>query len=167
MKSLFASTVLMTALLSAAQVGAAEITLGALVDGQVRQVLVTPGTQVSKGQLLLEIDARMQQARIAQLKARLRLAEAELKDARIEHEAEKTLYDQTVTAKRRYDAAVLTMDKSSARTDALRAELQEAQAMLDYYVIKAPADGKVDEVFVQVGDTVFHENQKLMRLQTP
>jgi multidrug efflux system membrane fusion protein len=139
--------------------------IGALVDGQVVQLLAKEGDQVKKGQLLLEVDARAQQAIVAQLKARLKLAELELKDAKIDFEAEKALYDQSATAKRRFDLVQLVNDRAAARVDVLRGELAEALAKLDYFMIKAPFDAKVTRVHVNLGDTVFHEHQRLIELE--
>ena len=139
--------------------------IGALVDGQVVQLLAKEGDQVKKGQLLLEVDARAQQAIVAQLKARLKLAELELKDAKIDFEAEKALYDQSATAKRRFDLVQLVNDRAAARVDVLRGELAEALAKLDYFMIKAPFDAKISKVHVRLGDTVFHEHQRLIELE--
>ena len=157
------SLALMALLSHAAQ--AATISLGALVDGQVTSLSVAIGDQVKKGQVLLEIDPRRAQAQIARLKAQVRLAEAEYKDAKVDFEAEKALFDQTATAKRRFDAAVLNNERSSAKLDALRAQLQEAQVQLDYYVIKSPVDGQIKQLSVQLGDTVFHEHQPLLQIE--
>lgn len=139
--------------------------IGALVDGQIVSLQVKEGEQVKKGQILLEIDSRTIRARIAQLKSKLHLAELELKDAKIDFEAEKALFDQTTTAKRRFDAVILLKDRASAKVDVLRNELNEAQSKLDYYVIVAPIDGIVSKLWVALGDTVFHENQKMIELE--
>jgi len=163
MNKLIIVTMVMALIAFTHAVGAA--TLGALVDGQVTGLTVKEGDKVTKGQLLLEVDARAQQARINQLKARLKVAELELKDAKTDFEAEKALFDQTVTAKRRYDAVVLVTDRATAKADVLRAELAEALVKLDYYLIKSPFDATVTKLWVQNGDTVFHENQKLIELE--
>lgn len=148
-----------------ASLGLHAATIGALVDGQVTQLLVKEGDKVSKGQALLSIDARVLQANIAQIKAKLRLAELELKDAKVDWDAEKALFDQSATAKRRFDAANLTKDRASAKVDALRAELNAAQSQLPYYEITSPVDGVVTKLWVQLGDTVFHENMKMIEIE--
>ncbi|MCI4411071.1 MAG: biotin/lipoyl-binding protein [Thiotrichales bacterium] len=140
-------------------------TIGALVDGQIVLLQVKEGDQVKKGQPLLEIDSRAIRAHIAQLKAKLHFAELELKDAKTDFDAEKALFDQTTTAKRRFDAAILVKDRASAKVDVLRNELNEAQSKLDYYVIVSPIDGVVRKLWVALGDTVFHENQKMIELE--
>jgi len=163
MKRMMMSVSVLTLLCATQLAGAA--TIGALVDGQIAVLSVKEGDKVAKGQLLLEVDARAQQARIAQIKSRLKLAELELKDAKLDFEAEKALFDQTATAKRRYDAAVLVNDRATAKVDVLRNELSEANVKLDYYLIKAPFDATITKLWVQQGDTVFHENQKLLELE--
>ncbi len=95
-------------------------TIGALVDGQITSLSVKEGDKVNKGQALLSIDSRALQASLAQIKAKLRLAELELKDAKVDFEAEKALFDQSATAKRRYEASLLFKDRATAKVDALR-----------------------------------------------
>lgn len=140
-------------------------TIGALVDGQITQLSVKEGDKVGKGQQLLSIDSRAHQATLAQIKAKLRLAELELKDAKLDFEAEKALFDQSATAKRRFDASILLKDRATARVDALRAELNEVQAKLAYFDIVSPVDGVVSKLWVQLGDTVFHENMKMIEIE--
>lgn len=140
-------------------------TIGALVDGQITSLSVKEGDKVNKGQALLSIDSRALQASLAQIKAKLRLAELELKDAKVDFEAEKALFDQSATAKRRFEASLLFKDRATAKVDALRAELNEAQAKLAYYEIISPVDGVVTKLWVQLGDTVFHENMKMIEIE--
>lgn len=140
-------------------------TIGALVDGQITKLSVKEGDRVSKGQALLSIDSRALQATIAQVTAKLRLAELELKDANVEFEAEKALFDQSSTAKRRYEASILLRDRALAKADALRAELNVARAQLAYYDVVSPVDGVVTKLWVQLGDTVFHENMKMIEVE--
>ena len=140
-------------------------TIGALVDGQITSLSVKEGDKVNKGQALLSIDSRALQASLAQIKAKLRLAELELKDAKVDFEAEKALFDQSAIAKRRFEASLLLKDRAAARVDALRAELNESQAKLAYHDILSPIDGVVTKLWVQLGDTVFHENMKMIEIE--
>lgn len=140
-------------------------TMGALVDGQITSLSVKEGDKVNKGQALLSIDSRALQASLAQIKAKLRLAELELKDAKVDFEAEKALFDQSATAKRRFEASLLFKDRATAKLDTLRAELNEVQAKLAYYEIVSPVDGVVTKLWVQLGDTVFHENMKMIEIE--
>lgn len=152
-------------LLGLAMGAAQAATIGALVDGQVTQLLVKEGELVKKGQLLLEIDSQVLSAQMLELKTKIKQTELELKDAKVNLEAEKALYDQSATAKRRYDAFVLASEYAQAKVNVLKAELAQVQARLAYHMIKAPFDAKVSKVWVQLGDTVFHENQKMIELE--
>jgi p-hydroxybenzoic acid efflux pump subunit AaeA len=149
----------------AVSVHAQTVKLGALVNGQVTQLSVKEGDSVQKGQALLEIDARALQAQMAQIKANLRLAEIELKDAKTDFEAEKALFDQNATAKRRFDGVQLTNDRAKARVDLLKAELAELTALQDYHTIRAPVSGKISQLSVSLGDTVFKEHQPLLQIE--
>lgn len=154
---------LLTCMTMSAQ--AQTVKLGALVNGQVTQLSVKEGDKVQKGQVLLEIDARALQAQVAQIKANLRLAELELKDAKMDFDAEKALFDQNATAKRRFDGVQLTNDRAKARVDLLKAELAELMALQDYHTIRAPVSGQITQVSVSLGDTVFKEHQPLLQIE--
>lgn len=144
---------------------AQTVKLGALVNGQITQLMVKEGDLVQKGQILLEIDARALSAKAGQVKANLRLAELELKDAKVDFEAEKALFDQNATAKRRFDVVQLTNDRAKARVELLKAELAELQALQDYHSIRAPVSGKISQLSVSLGDTVFKEHQPLLQIE--
>lgn len=154
--------ILPLSLVMAAVMPAQAASIGALVDGQVTAVHVKEGDQVTKGQPLLNIDSRALEAQIQHLQASVRLAELELKDANINYAAEKALFDQASTPKRRYDSFVLAKERASAQVALVRAQLSEAKAKLSYHHLVAPVDGQVEKLWVNLGDTVFHEHMKLI-----
>lgn len=57
-----------------------EVTIGSQVKGQIRRMLVSAGTQITKGQLLLELDDEKAVAQLQQAKAGLAAAEARLRE---------------------------------------------------------------------------------------
>src|SRR5690554_4212252 len=82
---------------------AAEVKVGALVSGQVTQVMVKTGQQVKAGDLILKIDDRRYQAQLKALKAEVAYREAALADMKIEFDQTQDLYDRTVIARRPYE----------------------------------------------------------------
>lgn len=144
---------------------AQDVTIGALVSGQVTQVHVAEGQAVKSGAVLLEIDQQAYRARLSYLRAEVALREAQYQDAQIELAQAQDLYDRTVTAKRSFDAAKLQHDIAKASFDKARAELQMAQAKAKYFKITAPFAAKVVKIHAPMGSTVFEENTPLIALQ--
>jgi RND family efflux transporter MFP subunit len=144
---------------------AQEVTIGALVSGQVTKVYVEEGQEVKNGTLLLEIDQQAYQARLEYLRAEIAVRSAQFGDAKVELEQALDLFDRTVTAKRTLDAAQLQHDVAKAALDKAKAELKMAQAKGKYFRITAPFAAKVVKIHAPEGSTVFEENNPLIALQ--
>ncbi len=144
---------------------AQEVTIGALVSGQVTKVYVTEGQEVKSGTVLLEIDQQAYQARLESLRAEVAMRNAQFGDAKVELEQALDLFDRTVTAKRTLDAAQLQHDVAKASLDKAKAELKMAQAKGKYFRITAPFAAKVVKIHAPQGSTVFEENNPLIALQ--
>ncbi|MDG6773274.1 efflux RND transporter periplasmic adaptor subunit [Thiomicrorhabdus sp. ZW0627] len=145
---------------------AENVTIGALVSGQVTKVNVEEGQEVKAGTVLLEIDQNRYKAKLAYLKAELAVKKAQYEDAKIELDQALDLFDRTVTAKRTLDAAQLQHDVAKANVDKAQAELKMAQSWGPYFKIKAPFSAKVVKIHAPMGTTVYKENNPLIELET-
>ena len=143
---------------------AAEVKVGALVTGQVTQVMVKTGQQVKAGDLVLKIDDRRYQAKLKALKAEVDYRETALADMKIEFDQTQDLYDRTVIARRPYDRAKTDFELAQSALNKAQAELEMHQAWLDYFEVKAPVAGEV-KTLVAKGTTVFKENDALFSLE--
>lgn len=143
---------------------AAEVKVGALVTGQVTQVMVKTGQQVKAGDLVLKIDDRRYQAKLKALQAEVAYREIALADMKIEFDQAQDLYDRTVIARRPYERAKTDFELAQNALAKAQAELEMHQAWLDYYEVKAPVAGAVKMV-VTKGSTVFKENDALFSLE--
>lgn len=119
-----------------------EIVLGSQVKGQIRRMLVSAGSSVSKGQLLLEFDDEKALAQLQQSRAALAAAESHLKEVSSGYRSEDVAMAQTSRqraeavyqeAKSEFDRQQRLYSKdAAARVDVTRAEekLKVAEATL-------------------------------------
>ncbi len=124
------------------------------VSGSVARVLVEPGQRVAKGVVLLQLDARGYQARLAEAQAALTSATRDQAEAAKELERAKELYDRTVLSNHDLEVAHIGADKAAAALEKAKARLTEAQMNLDYSAIRAPFDAWVVARQVEPGETV-------------
>lgn len=143
---------------------AVEVKVGALVTGQVTQVMVKTGQKVKAGQLVLKIDDRRYQAKLKALKAEVAYRETALADMKIEFDQTQDLYDRTVIARRPYERAKTDFELAQSALNKAQAELEMHQAWLDYFQVKAPMAGEIKTLVTQ-GTTVFKENDALFSLE--
>jgi len=143
----------------------AEVTIGALVSGQVTKIYVTEGQAVKAGDKLLNLDSSRYQAKLALLKAQKKMAKLTLADAKIELDQALDLFDRTVTSKRTLDASQLRFDTAQVAYDKAKAEVALHQAWSKYVYIKAPIKATVSKIYAPLGTTVFKENTPLIELK--
>lgn len=153
-------------LILACNVHAEEVKVGALVTGQITQILVKTGQQVKAGELVLKIDDRRYQAKAKTLKAEVAYRKAALEDTRIEYDQTLDMYDRTVIARRPLERAKMDLELAQQALNKAQGELETHHAWQDYYHVKAPRDGQVKSLAVTQGSTVFRENDALFSLDT-
>jgi multidrug efflux system membrane fusion protein len=73
-----------------------RVELGTLVDGMITKVNVMVGQQVSRGSLMIELDQREVQARLAWAESRVAVTKLEQDEARRELDRSLELYDRTL-----------------------------------------------------------------------
>jgi RND family efflux transporter MFP subunit len=105
--------------------------------GVVTQVLVGVGTQVRKGQVIAKIDDQAMRKTLAQTTAQYKLA-AEM------YERQKSLWDQKIGSEMQFLQA-------KANKEALENGLAALKDQLDYFQIKSPINGTVEDLPVKVG----------------
>lgn len=129
---------------------------------------VEEGSRVKKGQILASLEnedliASRDQAtaQVKQAEADLGTAQAELVDARLQHQRYKTLVGQDLIPKQDFDTAVARDAKAragvaaaQARIKVARAGLANTQAALEYSYIRGPFDGVVTTKYAEVGEVV-------------
>lgn len=117
----------------------AEADVIAKVEGEVREVLVEEGDEVSKGQTMARLDGDRLRLELNESRARLRKLERDFQRNR--ELQEKALISEGDFEKIQYEL------------EALRAANDLASLELDYTLIRAPLDGVVSQRFIKRGNT--------------
>ena len=147
--------------------------VGAQVSGQLEKLHVWEGKRVEKGDLVAEVDATVQRARVEERHARLRAQEAQLASyrskmnlAKVNAERQTRLLEEDATSQASFDNAqdqLVSWDSNLVRLQSdieqSRASLSSEQALLGYSRIYAPIGGTVIDVRVSEGQTLIATQQ--------
>lgn len=124
------------------------------VSAHVEKVLVDDNQPVKAGDLLLELDSRDFEVKVAQAQADLQAARAEEEQAKRDVERYQSLVEKQELSKQAFDKAQLRMQTASAQRAAAQAALRQAQLNLSYTKISAPVSGHISKKSVELGDFV-------------
>lgn len=138
-----------------------RVELGTLVDGMVNKVNVTAGQSVTRGSLMVELDQREIQARLAWAEARVTAAKLQQDEARRELDRSLDLYDRTLISDHERKQAEVDAAKADAFALMAEAELTHIRLEREYSHIKAPFDGLVIGVDVHPGQALVNHLQSL------
>jgi membrane fusion protein (multidrug efflux system) len=112
------------------------------------------GFFVKKGQLLYEIDPHLYQAALAQAKAQVAVAVANLSNADTNVARDRPLAAQNAIPQKQLDTDVATQAANQAQLDAAKAELTQAELNLSWTKVYSPIDGIAGISTSQVGNLV-------------
>jgi RND family efflux transporter MFP subunit len=124
------------------------------VEGWIFDIKVHSGEFAKKGQTLMEIDPRRQQAAVSSFDSQRNSKEATLQWTKVQLTRAKTLYESGVMSKQDFDQAQTSYDAAYADVKSLDAQVNQQQVQLKYYSVFSPTDGIVGDVPVHVGDRV-------------
>lgn len=124
------------------------------VEGWIFDIRVHSGQLVHKGDTLMEIDPRMQQAAVSNYDSQKRSKEAALAWAKSQYDRTKALAASGVMSQQDLQQAQSAYDGALADVRALDAQIDQSKVQLKYYSVFAPTDGIVGDVPVHVGDRV-------------
>ena len=124
------------------------------VSGNLTKILIHSGDHVKAGQVLMEIDPRLQLATVASARATERQKKALYDYNAVQVERQRKLFEAGVTSRDAYDQAQQSFGNTKADYESA-VELRKTQEeQLAYYTIRAPFDGVVGDIPVHVGDYV-------------
>jgi RND family efflux transporter MFP subunit len=124
------------------------------VEGFVTRILVRSGDRVRPGTPLMQIDARAQQAAVAQLESQRASRQADVQYARQQAERMKTLLEAGAASRVEQEQAQAALSTSEAQLKAIEAQIRQQRVGLAYHQVTAPVAGVVGDVPVRVGDSV-------------
>ncbi|HTO40599.1 MAG TPA: efflux RND transporter periplasmic adaptor subunit [Rhizomicrobium sp.] len=144
------------------------VDVGAQATGQLKTLTVDIGSNVTKGQLLAEIDPLIAKAKVdvdqgnlANLQAQLQDKQAQAALATANLERQRRLLAANATSASEFDAANQSAKSSIAGIASLRAQISASQSQLrgdlttlGYTKIDAPMSGTVVSVLIKQGQTI-------------
>lgn len=116
------------------------VELAAETDGRVEFVGADRGSNVDRGGVIVRLDERDRNARLAQAQATVRQRE-------VEYEGRLRLKSESYVSEAQLQEAIAQLE--AAKTELTRAELD-----LEYMTIRAPFDGALQARMVEIGDFV-------------
>ena len=132
--------------------GERYVSLGVRVPARIERYLVEEGERVEQGQVLVQLDARQYEAMIAQARANLVRARADLELRRKELARSKELVTRGVLSEADLDVKQNQLNVAEAEVAQLVATVDRAKVDLDDTVIRAPTPGIILEKFKEVGE---------------
>lgn len=155
------------------------VEVGAQVSGQLMHLFVEVGDEVTQGQVLAEIDARVLEAKVAASRAQIRAQAAQLKDrhaqlklAQLNFKRQTNLFKQEAVTEESLQQAEASFLSAQAAVEQLEAQIEQNQstltadeANLEYTKIIAPISGTVVAVNARQGQTLNANQQAPVILQ--
>jgi RND family efflux transporter MFP subunit len=139
------------------------VDLRARVEGYIKKLVFDEGAEVKAGNLLILLEQAPYKAKVNEYKAKVALAKASLDKAR--------RYLDRLKSVRAGGVAATDMDNALAAEQTARAQLQEAEAVLEqaelnlgYTTIKAPINGRIGRAAYTVGNLVGPGSEALARI---
>jgi HlyD family secretion protein len=145
-----AQTVSATGTLSAVT----TVQVGSQVSGIIAALHADFNSQVTKGQLLAELDPTPFQQQVDQRQADVAKSQVEVANSQVTLNRQKRLLAAGLIAQSEMDAAKAAYDAARAQADISRASLRQAQTNLGYTKIYSPIDGQVVSRAYDIGQTV-------------
>lgn len=136
--------------------------------GRLKSLQVQVGDQVTKGQIIAQLEQADVQARLRQVQARLEVAQAtlananpELSEATLRYQRVKALWDKAFVTREEFEATEARLRRAKASVRSSRsaiklahAEIQASQVDIENTIIRSPFDGIVIKKFAEVGEIV-------------
>ena len=131
-----------------------EVQVRARVQGYLQKIHFADGSDVSKGDLLFEIEPESFQAKRNQAGAMLKSSQAEMIRAKLDYERVQEAVKTNAVSKQEVTTRKAEWDKAQAAVMANEAALAEAELNLSYTKIHSPIDGRISRRMVDAGNLV-------------
>lgn len=124
------------------------------VEGLLQEIYVDEGSFVQKGQKLFKIDPSFYQEDLNNMYAAEKVAQAKLKNAKLEVDRLRPLVENDVISDVRLASAESDYQVAKASLDQAAAEVRSAQLSRDFTVITAPVSGYIGRIPKRIGNLI-------------
>ncbi|MEM1281964.1 MAG: efflux RND transporter periplasmic adaptor subunit [Chlamydiota bacterium] len=131
-----------------------ESKLSFRVPGIIQKLPVNVGDEVNKGAMIAKLDGTDYILKVQEAEAALLQAIAQERQATADYKRMRDLYESKSASKAELDAARAQAESTTASADAAEKKLQLTKSQLTYATLKAPIDGSIATVDVEVNENV-------------
>jgi membrane fusion protein, multidrug efflux system len=131
-----------------------SVAIKSRIDGEIAAVHVRDGQDVTRGQLLFELDSRALAAQLKQLEANEARDRALLANAQSLERRYADLLAKKFLSEEAYTQAKTSTEAAEAAVAADRAGIENARVLLSYTRIQSPIAGRAGRVMLPAGNTV-------------
>lgn len=131
-----------------------QVDLRARVTGFLAERSFKEGSDVSKGDMLFQIDTAEFDAAVEAARAGLEKAQAAFTEADQTLKRSQTLADRGTISEANLDEAIAALGRTKADVAAAKADLDRAKLNLDYTGIATPIDGRIGKSSVDPGNLI-------------
>jgi len=141
-------------------------TIAAKILARIEEVAVRPGDTVRAGDVVVRLDARDLEARLAASREAVTASEAALALARSERARVEQLFASGVSTRSEMDRTRRDLDVASSELEAAQQRRVDAEVGLSHSEIPSPVSGRVVERLAEPGDTAA-PGAPLLRIYDP
>ena len=123
-------------------------------SGRIGRIYKKQGDRVRKGDLLAELDLTTLQLQNKQARAAVAVAEAAYKDAQMNFERMKKLYDSKAISQMQLEKTQLGLEAADTQMKSAKANLDLVDYMLKNSSMRAPFDGIIAAKMLEEGDMI-------------
>ena len=131
-----------------------KVEVGTQVSGIIDKIYVDYNSEVTKGQIIAELDKTNLLAELANAKSNLANAQSSLDYQTANYNRYKTLYDKGLISADDFEQARLSYEQARQQVAIEKQNVSKAQTNLGYATITSPIDGVVLSREVEEGQTV-------------
>ena len=132
------------------------------VGGQIVEVPVVAGQEVTAGDVLFRLDPRPFDAAVAEAEARLARDQAMLTKADQDLARYRRRIKQDVVSKEAYDQVIASEKTIQADIQQALAAIQTAKLNREFSVITAPVSGKLGDILVRLGNVIKANDERTL-----
>jgi membrane fusion protein (multidrug efflux system) len=130
------------------------VQLRPMVDGYLEKIYAPEGANVSKGELLFQIQNPVYEQAVVTAKAAVTSAQANVNAAKMNVEKVRPLVEKDIVSKYELESAQYTLQSQVAALDEANAALHNAETNVGYTTLRSPITGVMGSIPYKIGDLI-------------